>query len=53
MYCVASLGENDSFWRYRVFPETNLDVMRDFICALEKQGCLVRVFKKIDSKEIL
>lgn len=53
MYCVASIGELDTFWRYKVFSEAQKETMQEFIRTMAKEGYLIRVYKQIPTLEVL
>ena len=53
VYCVASLGETDTFWRYRTFSESQIKSMKDFIKAMQNDGFFVKLFEQIKIGDVI
>lgn len=53
VYCVASLGETDTFWRYRTFSESQLDSMKEFIKGMQKEGYFVKLFEQVKIGDVI
>lgn len=53
VYCVASLGETDTFWRYRTFSESQIESMKDFIKAMQNDGFFVKLFEQIKIGDVI
>lgn len=53
MYCVGSIGEMDTFWKYKIYSEAMFDQMLETVNSLQENGYLVKVYKQVLLKEIM